>query len=109
MSTGTRRLSLVILYTKCLIGAERTDPLLTHKSPNLHAQSKFKMSSQPPNITASNIDVADASLDQEKNIDFAQSTASDAVSSVPFDQVATKRLLRKLDLRLIPFLALIYL
>jgi hypothetical protein len=66
------------------------------------------MASQPPKITASSIDVVDASS-QEKKIDLVQSTPSDAVSSVPFDQVATKRLLRKLDIHLIPFLALIYL
>jgi len=32
-----------------------------------------------------------------------------AAEIVPFDQIATRALLRKLDLRLIPFLALIYL
>jgi len=67
------------------------------------------MTSQPSRITASNVDAADASSDQEKKIDLVQSTASDAVSSVPFGEAATKKLLRKLDLHLIPFLALIYL
>ena len=77
--------------------------------------SKSKMASQEPKITTSSIDVADASSDPEKNIALVHSTASEAVSkvpsapSVPFDVAATKKLLRKLDLHLIPFLALIYL
>jgi hypothetical protein len=65
------------------------------------------MASQPPKITTSVIDVTD----EEKKLDLAGSTVSDPVSAtaVPFDQGATKRLLRKLDLHLLPWLALIYL
>ncbi|TVY16389.1 putative transporter protein [Lachnellula arida] len=72
------------------------------------------MPSQDPKITTSSIDVADADA-SEKGIALVHSTTSEAVSgvpnvsSIPFDEAATKRLLRKLDLRLIPFLALIYL
>lgn len=69
-----------------------------------------KMTSQPPKITTSSIDVADASSDQEKNIHPVGSTSSDPASNVvPFNEVATKKLLRKLDVHLIPFLALMYL
>ncbi|TQS37032.1 hypothetical protein Golomagni_02506 [Golovinomyces magnicellulatus] len=46
----------------------------------------------------------------EKNTDSSESTVTDTSSlATPFDSLATKRLLRKLDLHLIPFLALLYL
>lgn len=72
------------------------------------------MPSQEPKTTTSSINVADADA-SEKGITLIHSTTSEAVSgvpdvsSIPFDEAATKRLLRKLDLRLIPFLALLYL
>ncbi|TVY38907.1 putative transporter [Lachnellula occidentalis] len=72
------------------------------------------MASQGLKITTSSIDVADVDA-CEKGIALVHSTTSEAVSgvpsapSVPFDEAATKILLQKLDLRLIPFLALIYL
>jgi hypothetical protein len=46
---------------------------------------------------------------QEKNHEIRESTGSDVSLSMPFNDAATKRLLRKLDLHLIPFLAVIYL
>jgi hypothetical protein len=46
---------------------------------------------------------------REKNKSVAASSSTDTPQSHPFDQAATKRLLRKLDWHLIPFLALIYL
>ena len=45
---------------------------------------------------------------REKNKSVAASS-TDTPQSQPFDQAATKRLLRKLDWHLIPFLTLIYL
>ncbi|TVY23280.1 putative transporter [Lachnellula hyalina] len=72
------------------------------------------MASQELKIITSSIDVADVDA-AEKGIVLVHSTTSEAKSgmpdapSAPFDEAATKRLLRKLDLRLIPFLALIYL
>jgi len=64
------------------------------------------MASQPPTVTT--LDVTD----EEKKLGRAGSTVSDPVSATPaapFDQGATRRLLRKLDLHLLPWLALIYL
>lgn len=47
---------------------------------------------------------------QEKNTDLTGSTVTDQSTLVaPFDHAATQRLLRKLDINLIPFLALLYL
>jgi hypothetical protein len=48
----------------------------------------------------------------EKNKDLSGSTSTDPTTlsaPAPFDQAATKKLLRKLDLNLIPFLAFLYL
>jgi hypothetical protein len=45
---------------------------------------------------------------RENNKSVATSS-TDIPQSLPFDHAATKRLLRKLDYHLIPFLALIYL
>ncbi len=46
---------------------------------------------------------------REKNPDLTSSNDSRPVSAAPFNEADTKKLLRKLDLHLIPFLALIYL
>jgi hypothetical protein len=46
---------------------------------------------------------------RENNKSIANSSATDSPQSQSFDQAATRRLLRKLDWHLIPFLALIYL
>lgn len=46
---------------------------------------------------------------REKTSDLTDGTDSRPTSAVPFNGVETKRLLRKMDLHLIPFLALIYL
>jgi hypothetical protein len=46
---------------------------------------------------------------QEKNDDLTDASATPQSLALPFDGPGTKRLLRKLDLHLIPFLALIYL
>lgn len=57
------------------------------------------------------LDLTHAGYD-EKSHDFSNSSDSDHASTPiapTFDKLATKKLLRKLDLHLIPFLALIYL
>ncbi len=66
-----------------------------------------------PNITKqapSELDFSRANY-AEKNSDLTDSTANISIVAVPapFDHAATKKLLRKLDLHLIPFLALVYL
>ena len=46
---------------------------------------------------------------QIRNNYLSDSTADRATHAVPFDEAATKKLLRKLDLHLMPFLCIIYL
>jgi hypothetical protein len=50
-----------------------------------------------------------ASASYRENNKSAATSSTDIRQSQPFDQAATKRLLRKLDNHLIPFLSLIYL
>jgi hypothetical protein len=69
------------------------------------------MALNPPKNTPPNLDLSQAKY-QEKNKDLSGSTPTDPTTlsaPVPFSQAATKKLLRKLDLNLIPFLALLYL
>lgn len=52
------------------------------------------------------------SLQEEKkvkDVDLVESVESASTSSLGFDQVQTKKLLRKIDYTLVPFLALLYL
>jgi hypothetical protein len=69
------------------------------------------MALNPLKNTPPNLDLSQAKY-QEKNKDLSGSTSTDPTTlsaPVPFSQAATKKLLRKLDLNLIPFLALLYL
>jgi hypothetical protein len=62
-----------------------------------------------PSTTKTDESGLTSALYREKNKSVAASSSTDTPQSQPFDQAATKRLLRKLDWHLIPFLALIYL
>jgi hypothetical protein len=61
-----------------------------------------------PAIHTDKIDLRSGSY-REKSQRLAASSSTDTPQAEPFDEVATKRLLRKIDWHLIPFAALIYL
>jgi len=55
------------------------------------------------------LDLSKATTYNEKNTELTGSTVAASAVQAPFDPAARKKLLRKLDRHLIPFLALIYL
>jgi hypothetical protein len=59
--------------------------------------------------TPDDLDLSKATAYHEKNTELTGSTVAASAVQAPFDPVARKKLLRKLDRHLIPFLALIYL
>lgn len=77
-------------------------------SPNAEtmASTSTSTSANPP--TLADLDLTNPAY-REKNSNLTASTDSRPVSAAPFNEAETKKLLRKLDLHLIPFLALIYL
>ncbi len=66
------------------------------------------MASKSPKNPPADLDLTKATY-REKNTDLTGSTEDGAATPIPFTVAETKKLLLKLDLHLIPFLALIYL
>lgn len=69
---------------------------------------QYKMDSQNAKKSPSHLDLTRAGY-QGKNGELISSTICPPQFDMPFDEAATKKLVRKLDLHLIPFLAFIYL
>ncbi|PMD64284.1 MFS general substrate transporter [Hyaloscypha bicolor E] len=68
------------------------------------------MASNQPRNTPTDSDLSQAKYIEDKELGSLTSTEGTTVSTpLPFTEAATKKLLRKLDLHLIPFLALLYL
>jgi hypothetical protein len=71
---------------------------------------QFKMeSTSSSKKTPNDLDLSKATTYHEKNTELTGSTVTASAAQAPFDPAARKKLLRKLDRHLIPFLALIYL
>jgi len=82
-------------------------------SKKLNEAEQPTMASNLPETTLPGLDLSQAHY-REKNKDLTGSASTDPPSlqgatALPFNPAATKKLLRKLDLNLIPFLALLYL
>jgi hypothetical protein len=78
----------------------------------LNKAEQPQMASNPPKSSHPDLDLSEAKY-QEKNKDVSGSSSTDpptlqVAGPLPFNPAATKKLLRKLDLNLIPFLALLY-
>lgn len=63
------------------------------------------------NNTPTDLDISQAKYSEKNNGESSSTTTEPTTLSAPtpFTDAATKKLLRKLDLHLIPFLALLYL
>jgi hypothetical protein len=80
------------------------------ESDQISASTQFKMeSTSSSKKTPDDLDLSKATTYHEKNTELTGSTVAASAVQAPFDPAARKKLLRKLDRHLIPFLALIYL
>ena len=90
-----------------------TKSLVSSKSNSKKTPPKLETMASTSASTTENHTLVDLDLTtttyREKNPDLTSSNDSRPVSAAPFNEADTKKLLRKLDLHLIPFLALIYL
>jgi hypothetical protein len=76
----------------------------------LNAADTITMASNQPRNAPTDSDLSQAKYIEDKELGSLISTEGTTVSTpLPFTEAATKKLLRKLDLHLIPFLALLYL
>ncbi|KAK0118349.1 hypothetical protein ONS95_012638 [Cadophora gregata] len=87
------------------LDSSKSDP---KKTPPKVVNMASASTSTAGNHTLPDLDLPIATY-REKNTDLTSSNDSRPVSAAPFNEADTKKLLRKLDLHLIPFLALIYL
>jgi hypothetical protein len=80
------------------------------ESDQISASTQIKMDSMSSSKkTPDGLDLSRAAAYHEKSTELTGSTVAASAVQAPFDPTARKKLLRKLDRHLIPFLALIYL
>jgi hypothetical protein len=76
----------------------------------LNAADTITMASNQPRNTPTDSDLSQAKYIEDKELGSLTSSEGTTVSTpLPFTEAGTKKLLRKLDLHLIPFLVLLYL
>jgi hypothetical protein len=79
-------------------------------SETLNAADTITMALNKPRNIPTDSDLSQAKYIEDKELGSLTSTEGTTVSApLPFTEAATKKLLRKLDFHLIPFLALLYL